>query len=154
LFLMFSVKGRTLASLTRQVQAWHVELAKYGNVDDTVFGKSGFKKGTWEFAKVTRKGAYYDRAVWSIAEILTARDLAEEGRRMNHCVYSYRRLIEEGKISIWSLTKDSEPMLTVELDHQAQAIIEALGKHNRLATAPELNVLKHWAQENSLAVRV
>ncbi len=82
----FTMKGRTPASLLRQVDAWHrtLPVTKQRFVD-------------WpppeiiplEF--VEGSAASGNRRSWTTTELLTTKALVEEGRMMCHCVASYAR---------------------------------------------------------------
>ena len=69
---------------------------------------------------------------------------------MHHCVYSYVNYVKDRAISVWSLRRDHECLLTVEVRNQSREIVQARGKHNQPATSPELNELKRWTTEAGL----
>jgi hypothetical protein len=149
----FSMKGRTARSIVRAMEAWHRELARTRKVVKMVFTQSGIPEGRWKFQGKTREGVTVP-IIWEIKEILTSEELADEGGRMCHCVYSYANSVKEGLVSIWSLRCQGERLLTVEVRNQSREIVQARGKHNRRATPTELNRLKRWATETGLKLRV
>lgn len=149
----FSMKGRTARSMLRAMEEWHRELARACKVENVVFKKSGIPEGIWKFPGKTPAGQP-TTIVWDIREILASQELADEGRLMHHCVYSYVNWVKDGTISVWSLRRDREPLLTVEVRNRNREIVQARGRYNRRGTAPELNKLKRWAAEASLKLRV
>jgi hypothetical protein len=149
----YSMKGRTAGSLVRAMEVWHRELARPRAVEKVVFKRSGIPEGSWKFPGKT-PGGQPVTVVWDIKEILTSEELADEGRRMHHCVYAYVHSIKECFISVWSLRRDGGRLLTVEVRNRGREIVQARGKYNRRATSAELNKLKRWATETGLKLRV
>jgi hypothetical protein len=149
----YSMKGRTINSMLRAMEAWHRELSRARKVENIAFRKSGIPGGTWTSPAKTRRGQP-TTVTWDIREILTSQELAAEGREMHHCVYSYANWVKERAVSIWSLRRDRERLLTVEVRNQNREIVQARGSFNRRATSPEINKLKHWASESGLKLRV
>jgi len=151
----FSMKGRTVESFLRDARAWHVELAKLRMVRQSFFRASGFKPLT----TTVRKDEV--RTVWRVEEILDAKSLFEEGRRMGHCVYSYGGAVQSGMTSIWIMTMEDGKgptgrwaMLTIEVRNQTRSIVQARGRYNRMPTAEERTILARFAAQNGLSVAV
>lgn len=147
-----SMKGRSAESLLRAVAEWHRGLQRrsyYGQLDCR-----------WEpcglppFRFLAGEGL--NLVSFTATELLTGRELAQEGRRMHHCVASYTDACRRGATSIWSLVRTArgvaEPMLTVEINLRAKAIVQARGKLNRRPTQQELGLLHRWAQTALLTV--
>lgn len=82
--------------------------------------------------------------------ILSDSRLLEEGRTLNHCVYSYRSFIRKGHCSIWSVTCDKQMKLTIEVNNRCKQIVQMKGKNNREPLEPELQVVRKWASLNGL----
>lgn len=150
--LAYSLKGRTALTVMRGMEAWHAETARAGvrgYKGAAVFKPSGFPSAEYDFS---RGDDHVE--IWRIAEILTAKDLAAEGKRQNHCVFSYTRQIEQGTCSIWTLTKEDNKsraehggiwhMLTLEVRNDLRSVVQARGRFNRPATAHELNIIQRW----------
>lgn len=149
----FSMKGRTVDAFLRDARAWHVELAKLRMVRQSFFRPSGFK------AFMTVKND--PRIVWRVEEILDAKSLFEEGRRMGHCVYSYGGAVQSGMTSIWIMTMEDGKgptgrwaMLTIEVRNQTRSIVQARGRFNRMPTNDERTILARFAAQNGLTVAV
>jgi hypothetical protein len=148
----FSMKGRTVDAFLRDARAWHVELAKLRMVRQSYFRASGLKP----FVTVRNDPV---RTVWRVEEILDAKSLFEEGRRMGHCVYSYGGAVQSGMTSIWIMTMEDGKgptgrwaMLTIEVRNQTRAIVQARGRFNRMPTAEERTILARFAAQNGLTV--
>jgi hypothetical protein len=94
--------------------------------------------------------------VWRVREILDGKTLADEGRAMGHCVYSYARLIESGHCAIWTLTLRDDTghwrRLTIEVRLSLRQIVQARGRFNAKAQPKDLLVLEQWATRNDLTI--
>ncbi|HEU4537313.1 MAG TPA: PcfJ domain-containing protein, partial [Polyangiaceae bacterium] len=118
-------------------------------VHGAIFGASGFRPFELERAGRDARGNHVAEA-WRVSEILSSRALAEEGRALSHCVYSYASSVERGHASIWSLSLDGPKVLTIEVRNQARQIVQVRGKFNRAATARELAIVAQWAGATGL----
>lgn len=145
----FSMKGRGILATLRAMAEWHGRLAEEKAVHGVVFGASGFRPFAIERGARDASGNYVAE-VWAVDEILSSRRLAEEGRALAHCVYSYAASVERGQTSIWSLSLDGQKAVTVEVRNQARHVVQARGKFNRAPTARELAIIAQWAGANGL----
>lgn len=159
----FSMKGRTVTALVRQVEDWHRALAQErevkGKIESGPFAPSGIP------ARAYLRHAEKDRAkeVWAFDEILTPKELSAEGAMMRHCVGSYARSIRSGRVSIWRLRSgfgddvamvgEWQPLLTVEVDNIAREITQARGRCNVVPNQRELAYLQRWAADSGLRIR-
>lgn len=148
----FSMKGRTPLALLRDTTEWHTTLTKTRVNRVIEFKPSGFQPFCVEKQGVdfTKKPTY---EFWRVEELLSNKALADEGRTLNHCVYSYGYSVERGGVSIWSMTLNGEKTLTMEVNNYSRKVVQVRGKHNRMA-APghEVEVLNQWANLNNLGV--
>ena len=94
-----------------------------------------------------------------IHEVVTAKALAEEGKRMGHCVFSYAWRIEQGDTSIWSVQMEDGQgetgnwhMVTVEVRNDLKRVVQAKGRFNRSMTPVELRIVRRWAGSNNLVL--
>jgi hypothetical protein len=154
----FSMSGRTPLALTRGLNEWHRELAVDKVVHGVVFEPSGYAPLELDRSARGRDGAF-QRRIWRVEEVRTSKDLAAEGRRMNHCVYSYLWCVQKGQTSIWSMTLEDGTgetgrwaMLTLEVRKDLRRVVQARGRFNRLATSEEHGILLAWAGRNGLEV--
>lgn len=144
----YSLKGRNADSIIRQMQDWHANLNKMKVGRFNAFKPSGFEEGTYDFS---REGT---TEVWRVREILTAKELQEEGRRQSHCVFSYAHAIEKGRCSIWVLTQETFENnwaeCTIEIDNANRKLVQVRGRYNRPPTVKQNQVLTRWATEKGL----
>ncbi len=155
----FSIKGRSALALLRAMREWHGNLSKERAIAGKIFAASGF--ASRRYTEQRREDRRVIRELWEINEVLTAKALAEEGRRMGHCVYSYAGRIERGDTSIWSVQMEDGQgetgrwhMATVEVRNEIRRVVQAKGRFNRVITPKELQVIRRWANENSLIMGV
>jgi hypothetical protein len=153
----YSLKGRTLASVTAQVEQWH----------RAINGARRMGNAKWEGADVA-DAIYHDqliskdrRADWRFSQIKTSQALAEEGTAMHHCVYAYQQLCISGAVSIWSLKQRPATgnqaaswsrALTIEMDNARRRLVQLRGYANRLMNADERRIVSRWASDNGLSV--
>lgn len=149
----YSLKGRTLDSLSKQMTDWHYMLARSKKIGG----------GTWEGLPLA--DTVYDREVmpkggtrtWKIIQIKTGNDLVKEGTAMHHCVASYKFQCMQGRSGIFSVqSKDQyEPTwkrhLTIEVNSDGQ-IVQSRGFANRMAHDHEREIVRRWASENNLRI--
>lgn len=147
----FTMKGRTPASLLRQVEAWHGSLAKaeQPKADWPSSGIEGF-----EFVEGAERGG--NLKIWTITELLSTKALVGEGRKMKHCVASYAHSCASGACSIWTLEVETfegrAKMLTVEVRNDARLIFQARGLRNMLPGEKHRGILRRWAEKAGLSL--
>lgn len=145
----FSIAGRSAPALLRLMQTWHDELARERRLKGTVFEPSGFPAAAWRL----RPRGTDALCQWTVDELLCSKQLRAEGRAMKHCVFAYADVVERGRTSIWSLRRDGERELTVEVDNRHKAIVQARSRLNRPPGYPAREVLARWADEAGLTLR-
>lgn len=147
----FTMKGRTPAALLRQVEAWHGALAKSPNVK-LEWPPSGIRN--FEFVEGTEPGR--NLRIWRITELLSAKALMDEGRRMRHCVGSYGHSCAKGACSIWTMEVETfegrSKTLTIEVRNSARLICQARGKRNLLPDDKLRAILRRWAEQAGLSL--
>ena len=153
----FSMRGRTGQALLDQIETWHRELGQTSTSQskDAVYRESGWSP--WEDPE---KLSEDEIAIWEFVEILTEKDLHEEGRTLRHCIYSYHARVAAGDCSVWSLRRKytsgpktgwMERKLTVEVSSTGR-INEARGFANKLPEGRAKILLQQWADKNSLSI--
>ncbi len=95
----FSMKGRTPASLLRQMREWHAGLRKSPEKPPLEWRESGLRSLEW--TEGTATVGLLRR--WTIVELLSRKALYQEGQSLRHCVASYDNSCVLGGTSIWSL---------------------------------------------------
>lgn len=155
-----TMSGRTPESLLARVASWHRMLADERRRQIQGWNLIDIQKLTWsptgikglEFMEGSHDNKTY--RYWSIRELLSGTTLAEEGRRMKHCVASYAGSCVRGTCSIWTMEVDSssgsEKVLTLEVTNASRQIRQARGKLNRLPTEKERSILMRWAETAGL----
>lgn len=150
----FSIKGRSLKSLQRLVDAWHAELAisKAGNW--VSWPASGIR--AYRFVE-KQPGAESDQE-WAVLELLDSGALHSEGRMMHHCVYSYATRCHRGETTIWSLRLrtggQAKRMVTIEVDPRKKSIVQVRAKCNRWPGPRSREIINQWADWAGLRVEV
>jgi len=146
-----TMKGRTPASLLRQVDAWHRTLARIEQ-PKAEWPPSGID--SFEFMEGGEKGG--NLRIWTIRELLSTKALVAEGRKMKHCVATYAHSCANGTCSIWTLEVDTfegrSKMLTIEVLIGSRMICQARGKCNMLAGEKHLGILRRWAEQAGLSL--
>ena len=169
----FSLKGRTLASLRRQMHEWHRDLEAIARIEAArrraeaaharARGQASAREasggGSWRGAAIADwswSPAAKDRSKreeYLVIQLRTAADLVAETRAMHHCVASYAAKCIAGNASIWSLRRraagNTERLLTIELDRQHRAI-QVRGFANRTARPEERKLLERWAKARGI----
>lgn len=148
----YSVKGRSVASILRQVEEWHKELGRDAEQPCLSWRHSPVQ----DFRLVQGSEALGNMRAWTITQLLTSRALFLEGQAMRHCVATYAGRCARGKTSIWSVQLEGRwgrrRVLTVEVDLATRTICQARGVCNRTPQAAEREVVKRWAVEQGLKV--
>jgi len=155
----FSLKGRTLSSVTKLTNEWHVLMQK-AKLGQSIEWK-GLGIPPWEYEAKQR--------IWSVEELRSNRDLMNEGRKQKHCVYSYVHWCVAGRSAVFSLrayrkvVKDyseegmliwdktlEQTRITIEIN-SSRRIVQVRGPLNRAATDEEKGILRMWAGEKGVS---
>jgi hypothetical protein len=158
----FSLKGRTAASVIKLTNEWQVLMQK-ARLGHNIEWK-GLGLTDWEFEARDK--------IWTVVELRNNKELLNEGRKQKHCVYSYVQWCIAGRSAIFSLRgyrkkaagyrEDGQVLwenaleltrVTIEVNSQ-RAVIQMRGLLNRLPTDEEKIVLRHWAGDKGLLLRV
>jgi PcfJ-like protein len=147
----FTMRGRTPASLLRQVEAWHRTLTKTEQ-PQAQWPRS--RIDSFEFVEGAERGG--NLKIWSITELLSTKALVAEGRAMKHCVATYAHSCTSGARSIWTLEVETfegrSKILTVEIENGARLICQARGKCNMLPGEKHRAILRRWAERAGLSL--
>jgi hypothetical protein len=166
----YSLKGRTIGSLDRQMREWHADLAAVARIEaaqrravraehlglpavDARWTGSPLMDWSWQ---PSEKAAKARREDFVVTQLIGAAELVAESRAMHHCVSTYASKCIAGQASIWSLRRRTagkvERLLTIELDRQNRAV-QVRGFANRVAQADEAKILERWAKARGVALR-
>jgi hypothetical protein len=168
----FSLKGRSLTSLRRQMREWHYDLEAIARIEaarrraetarnrargpmagpePSGDGWSGAAIADWSWSPSSKVRA--KREEYVVVQLRTAADLVIETRAMRHCVASYAAKCIGGRASIWSLRRraggNTDRLLTIEVDRHCWAI-QVRGFANRAPHSEERNILERWAQARGI----
>jgi hypothetical protein len=102
----FSWSGRTVEAAMAQARA-HEQA-----IEDSAYGVRhlSWPQRGWDWRYADADG------IWTIRELTTSADLAEEGTALHHCVAGYDHRCAVGLSAIFSLCHDAARTLTVELE--------------------------------------
>lgn len=151
----FTMKGKTVASLTKAMNDWHYELARVkrmGNADWTAISVQ-IPEQSDIVTEIDGK-----RAKWKMKQITTSKALAAEGTAMRHCVYSYQDRCITGHTAIWSLQKFNDQMqswdraLTIEMRVAGMTLVQIRGIANRAARLDERHAVRDWCIRNNVSI--
>jgi roadblock/LC7 domain-containing protein len=148
----FSMKGRTITALIRQSDEWHVQFRS------THFQPAKLNwspSGVNEFSK--EKGLDNDWKKYTIVELLNGKELATEGRKMRHCVYTYANDCFDKSCAIFSLrmidaSETSFTLATIEVQLTKRTIVQAKAKCNEKPTKEAFEIMKAWAKKENLRI--
>ncbi len=164
----FSLKGRTLASLSRQMREWHRDLEAVARIEaarrraEAALARArggaptqdatacerwpGAAIADWSWSRAVKDRS--KREEYLVIQLRTAADLVAETRAMRHCVSTYAAKCIAGQCSIWSLRRqaagDTQRLLTIELDRQNRAV-QTREFANRTPRPEERQLLERWA---------
>ena len=169
----FSLKGRTLGSLRRQMEEWHRDIEMIACIEaERRRAEAARARALGQREPVARGGSWAGAAIadwsWSptvkdtckheqfvVVQLRTAADLVEETRAMHHCVATYAAKCIAGHAAIWSLRhrvgNQTSRVLTIEVDSQRRAV-QVRGLANRLAKPDERKVLERWGKARGITV--
>ncbi|RWD78766.1 PcfJ domain-containing protein [Mesorhizobium sp.] len=167
----YTLKGRTLASLRRQMLEWHRDIAAIerieamrrraaGRAPRTAGMQSqgrawdGSRLEDWEWQPSSKEAKAHGERFF-VRQLKTAEDLVAESRAMHHCVSMYAAKCIAGNASIWVLRRTAlgkvERLLTIELDPQNRAV-QVRGFGNRLASPEERKIVERWAKARGVVL--
>lgn len=138
----FSLKGRTLGSVTALSNQWHrlQQKARCGGN----FDWPGMDVPNWKYTIKKTKERF------EIVQLTTSGALYREGRRMKHCVYSYAGRCVNGRTAIFSLREfpADNPLVTIEVtDNQ---VYQMRGVMNGSPSRQYRSIIERWAIENKI----
>jgi hypothetical protein len=143
----FDLKGRTFNSLIKLSNEWHrtMQLKKFGNQNLNWVGLD-IPDWTWHDKKT--------KSVWVVKQLLTSKELYNDGRRMRHCVASYGHRCLQGNSAIFSVMEDDginplQKYITVEIN-SGRELVHASARMNRLPTGRSKLVMNKWLTHNNI----
>ena len=147
----FSLEGRTPRSLLRMMDEWHRGLGRVSG--GLVWQPSKLRPMVVEVPRLEPSAPPLS---WELTELTSSAQLRAEGAMLQHCVASYSHRCWRGASRIWSLRLRRDASLrsvvTVEVDVERNAIVQARGFRNRPASRQALQLVHLWAAREHLRV--
>lgn len=147
----FLLASYSLPRLQREMGEWYTRVESNPNYESRYYGL--FWKGMAYAEFETQEGKWSYR----ILQLTTYKDLCIEGARLRHCVATYVEDCVEGWCSIWSLRlnveEEEKSLVTIEVDTEGN-IKQALGKHNSNPKPEHISVIRKWAEQEGLKIRL
>ena len=142
----FQIKGRTLPSFLRLVNAYYNQLA---------LAKSKTINLAWKGAPYKNWEDSTNGNTYQIVQLLSEKVLILESRVLSHCVQSSAAKCRRGESFIYSLQKldkynNFNSVVTIEVN-RAGRIVQAKAKYNATPSKQELQMIKAWAKREKIA---
>lgn len=143
----YSLKGRTLSSLLRQMTAWELErhyeeeMERWSTVPMPA-SWPGIPYPDYQLGMAAQK--------YCITQLTSVKALIEEGIHMHHCVASYAYACSRNECSIWSLrqcdaTGNMERLVTIQLD-KAGRVVQTRRAYNAMPKEQEMEMIRRWEE--------
>ncbi|WP_109436127.1 PcfJ domain-containing protein [Aquimarina sp. AU119] len=148
----YVIKGRTITSLMRASDQWHIEINRTS--------KQG-KDLIWEASSISPltvvEGKEEKRVTYRLSELRSTKELRIEGRRMNHCVVSYASSCYRKRTSIFTLRKESvlnyeEILATIEVNISNRMIVQSKARFNKPISNKAKEIMGKWAVAEGLSI--
>lgn len=140
-------KDVSINRLLREMEFWHISLQTAGNLRYL-----DMKKVKWRGLNILNIDIEFEKKKYSIIQIKSLSGLLDEGRAMNHCVFSYHKQCMNGMCSIWSLrikTKNGlKRLATIEV--RGNHIVQVRKNANRMPEQTERYIISEWAKMTGL----
>jgi hypothetical protein len=148
----YSLKGRTLNTLLRNSDNWHIAMSQV----QRRAGLTTWKSASFEPFEIV-EGKAENEVCFKVIELLSNKELTEEGNKMHHCVGSYSSYCERGRTRIVSLRKyqfgiETERLATIEVDMTSKRIVQAKYRFNKPISSKSLSFLHNWANLNGFTM--
>ncbi len=153
----WTIKKRSLEAVRRQSEVWHRNMAKMRAIGGGSWEGMGVPPWKIVYGKSDPNPNKSTRTEWTIHEILTGNELAQEGNRMRHCVSGYKSRCMNGDTAIFSMRshtmmKENQRHLTIQVTPERKSVNQVRGLANRMARPQEREIMGKWAHANGLLV--
>ena len=147
----FSLRGRTVASLMRLSDEWHQTIAEAeaakARVEPII---------TWEKSDISddvfRLSKQNKRLKIEVIELMNSIQLAQEGKKMRHCVGGYSNSCKTRYVAIFSIRNGLSTLATIEVRLRDRKIVQAKAKCNKSLSETAEKVMRSWAARNRLEI--
>lgn len=106
----------------------------------------------WSYTKKFKVDKKYIEIKYKMVELCNGSQLLEEGRTMNHCVFSYVGSCKSGICKIFSLRDSKTNSVALTIEVRGSTIVQVRGRRNRSMTAEEKNIVSDWASHCNLVL--
>lgn len=148
----FAIKGRTLKSLLRLMEACKGGQGDAGKPARFSWPPSGIEPYRFVENSTDAQGEYD----WSFHELLDSEALRNEGQAMRHCIYTYVKYCRRGEAAIWSLrlriNGEEKRMVTIDVDPRKKRILQMRAKCNLQAGGRSREIIRQWAERSGLTL--
>ncbi len=160
----YEIKRKNLNTVLKETEEWMGQLQRFAKAIG-IAARQGFiteqisnqKKqfetkwekahnGKWEHTQSIKVGKEKVKVTYFIQELNTGQELFNEGRTMNHCVYSYIGSCVSGKCRIYSLREKSTQGSILTIEVRNGILVQIRGKSNRRMQPDEQNIIEQWCQ--------
>jgi hypothetical protein len=162
----FSFKGRTLKSVIRLMNEWHMslinEIEEVDNLENinipSFLRSSNFKIYKWEGLGLADYQYETNNHTWIVSELRNSLSLYMEGQKMRHCVVSYAQRCSTGECSIFNAscknkeTHTTESVATLEVNTITKTLVQARGKYNYRVTDETMEIITLWTKANGITI--
>lgn len=148
----YSMKGRTLTSLSRLANAYYEEQQRVEDLRRS--SSNSFRKDiSWKGADYSPYHIEENDNEYKIIQLCRSEDLYIESQRMNHCVRMYVGACLSKNCSIWSLRikgiSEWKSLVTIEVS-KADNIVQAKARFNYKPERQWMTIIKEWAKKEGL----
>jgi hypothetical protein len=143
--IVFSLKGRTWASVARLAEVWQLEIQHTRpNALFLAWRGANYKP----FEHITEEGHTY-----RILQLTNSAALTLEGSRLSHCVGGYAYQCQQNRCSIWSLrryeARSETSVITIQVN-AAHQIVQARSRFNAVPAPKEMDLVLKWAENEGI----
>lgn len=130
----FTMRGRRVRPLLQLVDKWHARLSTEKRSPSVSWNRSGIRP----FEHLEEDPASGHVLHWTIRELVTPKEIVDEGKAMRHCVATYVPACAKGQKSVWSMqVEDTETgakkrVLTIAVKNDAKTVVQARGTCNAM----------------------
>lgn len=131
----FSMKGRKTEPMIDLVDEWHVGLSRERRTATGTWSPCGIP--AFEYLEDVDNTDHVVK--WTITELLSRKEIFDEGKAMKHCVRSYVQSSTKGIKSVWSVQREDtethhrKRVLTIAVKNDVRKVVQARGKCNAMA---------------------
>ena len=170
---LFSFSGRTIHSVNVLVNEWHELLRKEAEAQRILRKEAGnhlwrrnnlkeksIDTSCWKSIGIEKFNHKTEECVWTVTELLTAKDILNEGNKMKNCVASYTYRCASGESAIFTVeriypvTQQIDKVATLEVIPAKRILIQAKGKCNTALSAKAINIINRWAAAAGIKVQL